>query len=438
MQPEIMKDLQAALDAAKSRYVAQNAQSKALHEEAVNVLPGGNTRTILHTDPFPIYMKYGKSYQVTSEDGIIYTDLAGEFTAALYGHSNPVILSAINDVLQNVGMNVGATTAQERLFARKICERFQLERMRFTNSGTEANLHALAAARKFTGKRKVVTFSGGYHGAVLTFSGGQPASNNVDIDDWIVVKYNDLDAAKEAIRSPGVAAVLVEGMQGANGCICGTSEFLHGIQEASSEAGVLFILDEVMTSRISEGGLGALRGLKPDLKTFGKYLGGGLAFGAFGGRADVMAAFDPRLSGYISHSGTFNNNTLVTHAGHVGLTTVFTPEVARRFTEVGDSFREKLNEVTKGTRIYFTGIGTVATAHFLAKGPRHIECADDVEEIPELKTLFWFEMLEAGFWVTLRGFIALILETPPSELERFVQAVQSFISRHQNLVALDA
>lgn len=193
-----------------------------------------------------------------------------------------------------------------------------------------------------------------------------------------------------------------------------------------------------MTSRISGGGLGALRGLKPDLKTFGKYLGGGLAFGAFGGRADVMAAFDPRLSGYISHSGTFNNNTLVTHAGHVGLTTVFTPEVARRFTEVGDSFREKLNEVTKGTRIYFTGIGTIATAHFLAKGPRHIECADGVEEVPELKTLFWFEMLEAGFWVTLRGFIALILETPPSELERFVQAVRSFILRHQNLVALDA
>lgn len=161
--------------------------------------------------------------------------MAGEFTAALYGHSNPVILSAMKDVLQNVGMNVGATTAQERLFASEICKRFQLERMRFTNSGTEANLHALAAARKFTGKRKVVTFSGGYHGAVLTFSAGKPASNNVDIDDWIVVKYNDLSAAKEAIESPGVAAVLVEGMQGANGSICGTSEFLHGIQEASLE-----------------------------------------------------------------------------------------------------------------------------------------------------------------------------------------------------------
>ena len=203
-----------------------------------------------------------------------------------------------------------------------------------------------------------------------------------------------------------------------------------------SQAGVLFILDEVMTSRISDGGLAAVQGLKPDLKSFGKYLGGGLAFGAFGGRADVMAAFDPRLSGSISHSGTFNNNTLVTHVGHAGLTTVFTPKVARRFTVDGDRFREKLNEVTKGTRIFFTGIGTIATAHFLASGPRHVECAEDAKEIPDLRILFWLEMLEAGFWVTLRGFIALILDTPQSELDRFVQAVQEFCSKHESIVAL--
>lgn len=200
---------------------------------------------------------------------------------------------------------------------------------------------------------------------------------------------------------------------------------------------MLFILDEVMTSRISEGGLGILRGLKPDLKTFGKYLGGGLAFGGFGGRADIMAAFDPRLSGFISHSGTFNNNTLVTHAGYVGLTKVFTEEKAKLFTEVGDRFREKLNEVTEHTRIYFTGWGTILTAHFLAEGPRSILCAEDAVEIPELRTLFWFEMLEAGFWITWRGFIALILETPQSELERFVEAVKSFVFRHQNFLVLE-
>lgn len=132
-------------------------------------------------------------------------------------------------------MNVGATTSQEQLFARQLCQRFGLERVRFTNSGTEANLHALAAARLFTNKRKVVVFNKGYHGGVLGFRGGKPAPNNVDPNDWIVVKYNDLDAAVNAIQSEGVAAVLVEGMQGNGGCIIGTPEFLAGIQHAAEK-----------------------------------------------------------------------------------------------------------------------------------------------------------------------------------------------------------
>lgn len=164
-----------------------------------------------------------------------YTDLTGEFTAALYGHSNPVILSAINNVLQNVGMNVGATTAQEQVFARELCSRFDLEHIRFANSGTEANIHALAAARAFTKKRKVVVFGGGYHGAVLGFAGDKPGANNVDMDDWIIARYNDLESAQSAISSEGVAAVLVEGMQGAGGGIDTKPGFLEGIQDAAAK-----------------------------------------------------------------------------------------------------------------------------------------------------------------------------------------------------------
>lgn len=132
-------------------------------------------------------------------------------------------------------MNVGATTAQEQKFAKVLCERFQLERIRFANSGTEANLHALAAARAFTKKRKIVTFGGGYHGAVLGFAGGKPGANNVDMDDWIVARYNDVDSAQKAIASEGVAAVLLEGMQGAGGGITGKPEFLRGVQEAAAK-----------------------------------------------------------------------------------------------------------------------------------------------------------------------------------------------------------
>lgn len=166
---------------------------------------------------------------------IRYTDFLGEFTAALYGHKNLAIQEAILSVLQKTGMNVGATTAQEQVFAQDICQRFHMQQVRFCNSGTEANLHALAAARAFTQKRKVVTFGGGYHGAVLGFADGKPGANAVDHNDWIVAKYNDLDSAREAINSEGVAAVLLEAMQGSGGGICGTPEFLTGVQEAAAE-----------------------------------------------------------------------------------------------------------------------------------------------------------------------------------------------------------
>lgn len=349
-----------------------------------------------------------------------------------------MILDAVSNVLKTVGMNVGATTSQEQLFAREMCQRFGLERVRFTNSGTEANLHALAAARKFTNKRKVVVFNRGYHGGVLGFKDGKPAPNNVDPNDWIIVKYNDVDAATKAIQSEGVAAVLLEGMQGNGGCILGTKEFLTGIQDAATKAGVVFILDEVMTSRISASGYAGLRGIKPDLKTFGKYLGGGLAFGALGGRADIMAAFDPRLSTSISHSGTFNNNTLVTHAGYAGLSKIYTADVAEKFTEMGSAFLSKLQEAVKGTRMTFTGIGSILCSHFIEGDVEVNEIAsgDDVQENEVLKELFWFEMLEQRFWVTRRGFVALILETPQSELDRFVDAVKAFVSKHNDILAI--
>ncbi|KAM3549588.1 hypothetical protein MY1884_008673 [Beauveria asiatica] len=397
--------LRAALDAAVENFVIRNPKSKALHEKAVKTFPGGNTRTVLHTDPFPLCMKSGKGYQVFSEDGDTYTDLTAEFTAGLYGHSNPNILAVLQHVIQNVGLNVGATTAQEQLFARELCDRFDIERVRLTNSGTEANLHALAAAKLYTGKSKVVAFDGGYHGAVLGFKDGKVAANNVDKADWIVAKYNDLEGTTKAIKSDGVAAVILEAMQGSGGCICGTKEFLTG-------AGVVFIVDEVMTSRISGAGLSAVHGLKPDMKTFGKYLGGGVAFGAFGGRQDIMAVYDPRVKGSVAHSGTFNNNTFVTHCGYAGLTKVYTWEVAEAFTKSGDDLLSRLNEVSKGTKLCFTGTGSVATSHFVAHGPRSIANALDVTEIEELKDLFWFYLLENGFWVTRRGFYALAHRVP--------------------------
>ncbi|KAI0011864.1 pyridoxal phosphate-dependent transferase [Xylariaceae sp. FL0662B] len=427
---------QAAYDAALERFIATNQKSYDLFQEATESMPGGNTRTQLHTAPFPVFMKSGKDYQVTSEDGVTYTDLVGELTAAIYGHSHPVIISAITNTLQTVGLNLGATIRAEQQHAKAICSRYSLEQVRFTNCGTEANLHALAGARAFTGKRKVVVFGGGYHGGVFSFAGGKPAPNNIDLDDWIVAKYNDVESATSAIKSVGVAAVLVEGMQGVSGAVPGTPEFLKAIEAAANEAGVIFILDEVMTSRTTPGGLAALRGLKPDLKTFGKYLGGGLSFGAFGGRADVMSIYDPRQGNSLGHHGTFNNNSLSLNVGYAGLTQIYTPEVCTAFNAMGEDLRARLEEVTKGTKMCFTGVGTLMASHFSESGQQTVLSEDDIEEVWLLKDLFWYEMMEERFWITRRGSISLMLGTPQSELDRFVECVSAFLERHRSFLRI--
>lgn len=201
---------------------------------------------------------------------------------------------------------------------------------------------------------------------------------------------------------------------------------------------MVFILDEVMTSRLAPGGLAELYHVEPDLKTMGKYLGGGLAFGAFGGRADIMSVFDPRPDTmhplHLAHHGTFNNNTLVMHVGHAGLTKVYTPEICRALNAQGDWLRTQLTTVTKGTKMCFTGVGAVLGSHFTAQGHQTLQRLAGEDET--LKQLFWFEMLEQGFWLTRRGVYALVLGTPQEELERFVDCVAAFLDRHRDFVRI--
>jgi len=428
----------AALEAAQSRYIARNPHSLALHQSALLSLPGGNTRSLLWTSPFPITVRSGKGYQVTDEDGHTYTDFVGELTAGLFGHSHPLLRETIVKTLDDVGMNLGATIQAEQKHAKLICERFALQRVRFTNSGTEANLHALAAARRFTGRSKVVVFKGGYHGAVLSFGSGI-AENNVDKGDFIVATYNDVVSARKAIEgAEGVAAVLVEGMQGAGGSIPGSRSFLESVQASAKKVGAVFILDEVMTSRLAPGGLASVLGLEPDLKSLGKYLGGGISFGAFGGRQDIMAVYDPRNPNGLMHSGTFNNNSLGMHCGYVALSEIYTPDVCTAFSAMGNAFREQLQRVSRGTKMTFTGLGTLITLHISETGIEDVKSIDDIQQLQDLKDLFWLEMAEEDFWTNRRGSINLMLGIPQSELDRFVGAVSRFLQRHSKVMGLNA
>ena len=415
----------AAVDEARALYAARRPRTRALHERAQAFLPGGNTRSVLYHQPFPLRIARAWEAILEDADGHQYVDLLGEYSAGLYGHSHPVVIKAMADALHE-GISRGAHTRYEVDLAEAICARFaSIERVRFTNSGTEANLMALSAARAFTGRDRVLAFRGGYHGGLLTFAAG-PSPVNAPYD-VLLAGYNDT-AAQALLREHAgtVACVLVEPMLGASGCIPGDPAFLAGLREATREAGALLIFDEVMTSRTGAGGLQARLGIRPDLTTLGKYIGGGASFGAFGGRADVMSLFDPGRPGALPHAGTFNNNVISMAAGHAGLTQVYTRQTAEWHTERGDRLREDLARAFRAAAAPFqvTGVGSLLAVHAATAPVRGL--SDLSGSDPRLLELLFLDLLELGYYLAPRGYMALSLALTSSQLAGFVEAVGKF------------
>ena len=427
------RTLEDALAAARDRYAAANPGSRAAYEAALAVLPGGNTRSTVHYPPFPLAVASATGCRLTDLDGHEYVDLLGEYTAGLYGHDHPVIRRAIDTAL-DAGWNYGAPGTGEARLARVLCDRFpSLEQVRFTNSGTEANLLALATATAFTGRPAVLVFAGAYHGSVLSFGpDGQGLPINVP-HEWVVGTYNDLAGTDALIagHADRLAAVLVEPMLGSGGCVPADPAFLELLRRRTAEVGALLIFDEVMTSRMSGGGRQQQLGVRPDLTTLGKYIGGGMSCGAFGGRADVLAMYDARRPGAVPHAGTFNNDVLSMAAGLAGLTQVFGPEVADELFERGERLRERLNEVTAGVAVQWTGLGSLLNVHF-QDGP--IRSAGDIDPAPQLRELFHLELLARGCYLARRGLVALSLAVGPDERAAFVDAVVDVVAAHRGLL----
>lgn len=437
-KPSTSSSTETALDSAlaetTARYRARNPGSERLLREAADVLPAGNTRSVLFYTPFPLYMARGEGCHLWDADGHRYLNALGEFTAGIYGHSNPVIRQAIVAALQD-GLSLSSHTAREAALAHEIQRRFPgMALLRFTNSGTEANLMALAAATTHTGRRKVLVFNGAYHGGVLSFGGGGSPVNVPH--DFVVAPYNDLDAVRALVQAhgPQLAAILVEPMLGAGGCIPAEPAFLHGLRAQADACGALLILDEVMTSRLSGGGRQALLGLRPDLTTLGKYFGGGLSFGAFGGRADVMSRFDPRRADALAHAGTFNNNTLTMAAGLAGLTQVLTPAALDGLNQRGERLRKRLNDVFKrhAVGLQFTGLGSVMQLHATDRTLRN--AADLAGADDRVKALLFFDLLERGIFLARRGLVALSLPFGDAEADEFVAALDAVVTARHALL----
>ncbi len=429
-------DIDEALADAKAAYAAANPASRRIHEAAIGHLPGGNTRTGIFFDPFPVMWARGEGARLWDEDGHCCTDFLGEATAGIYGHNHPVIRAAVEAQLER-GWNLGGHTALEGEMAALLTARFpSLERVRFCNSGTEANTFAVQTARVMTGRAAVMGFAGCYHGGFLTFTAKENPLN-VPIPT-VVAPFNDIAGTAALIdaHAGALAAVIIEPMVGGGGCIPADAAFLHMLRERTARHGIVLIFDEVMTSRLAPGGLQAKLGITPDLTSLGKYIGGGFTAGAFGGRADLMERYDPRQAVPLQHSGTYNNNVFSLRAGIAGLSRVYTPAAAIALNASGDALRERLNAICQraDAALQVTGLGSMLAFH--ARRGAITSPAEAAQGAAGVRELLFYDLLAHGIYtMPRRGFMALSLPLTEGDFGLLAAAVEEFVSARRSLLA---
>ncbi|MFI5308262.1 MAG: glutamate-1-semialdehyde 2,1-aminomutase [Polyangiales bacterium] len=305
--------------------------SQKLFERASRVLPGGvnsPVRAFRAVGGSPIFVKEAHGAELIGADDTRYIDYVGSWGPMIVGHAHPHVVEAIKRAAER-GTSYGAPTEAEVVLAEAICAAMpSIEMLRVTSSGTEAVMGALRVARGFTGRDLVVKFEGCYHGGadyllVKAGSGlatfGQPDSAGVPAaiaSTTLVLPFNDLPAARELLTKRGaeIAAVIVEPVVGNMGCVPPALGFLSGLRELTSACGALLVFDEVMTGfRVARGGAQALYGVRPDLTTLGKIVGGGLPVGVYGGRREIMQRVAPL--GPVYQAGTLSGNPLAMAAG---------------------------------------------------------------------------------------------------------------------------
>ncbi len=408
-------------------YLARTPRSRALFERATGSLPGGSTRTTVYTAPYPPYVESGAGLRLRDVDGNDYRDFLCNYTSLILGHAHPAVVAAVEAQVRR-GSAFAAPTETEVELAEEIRRRLpSVERLRFTSSGTEATMFAIRAARAFTGRPLIAKFERSYHGThdgVMAGTVGVP-----EVMSGLVVElpWGDPDAVEAALRGRegDLAAIIIEPVQGAGGVRAPGPGFLPFLRAFTERHGALLIFDEIISFRVAPGGAQERYGVRPDLTTLGKIIGGGYPLAAFGGRADVMAIFDARRHGAVSHGGTFNGSPVAAAAGLATLREL-TPDVYARLEALGGRLGAAVEGEIERTGVdarmavvgslfqVFRGEGVTAFATGVAGGP----------------TLFLGLLLE-GFYLAPRGMGAI----PAIATERDIDDLAAAIGR--TLVALE-
>lgn len=349
-------------------------RSAALFVRGGGVLPGGDTRYSITTRPHPPYFERGEGPYIWDVDGNRRLDLNNNSTALVHGHAHPDIVAAVRSQARS-GTAWGGHNPAELEWAEIICGRVpSIERVRFANSGTEANMHMLKVARAFTGRDLVLKLDGAYHGTYDGFelatdgngdvspsTGGVPANL---VDNAVLGAWGDTDGVAALIREHAdqLAAVILTPFRSAGGFAHPPEGFLETLRAVTADEGVLLLFDEVISLRLAMGGAQDRYGVVPDMTALGKLIGGGLPVGAFGGRADIMAVTDPLGDMKVALAGTFNANPMTAAAGVAGLR-LLTPEVHGWIDHLGGALREGLSAAVaeRGLPLRVEGGGSLIT-----------------------------------------------------------------------------
>ena len=407
--------LETALAPEEIEYQRRTAASARYLTEARAHLPGGDSRSTIFYRPYPAVFASGDGCRVTDLDGNELLDFTGNHSAMVHGYRHPAVEAAARAQLERGTAFPGATEPQLHL-ARLLTRRVpSMRRLRFTNSGTEATLHALRAARAFTGRRRVARAEGSYHGAIDELM----AASHPDV---LLVPFDAPEGAAAAIEAAAadLAAVLIEPVQGSAGMIPASPGYLRALREVTERYGVLLVFDEVVSFRLAWGGAQAQFGIEPDLTVLGKLIGGGFPLGAFGGRADVMALFDPTEGPpVVPHPGSYNANPMSLAAGAATLD-LLTPEAIARINGLGDRLREGVQRTLDGrlpARV--TGMGSLFGIH-----PDGAPA-----EAGELRRRLYLGLYNRGVLIDPRGVGTISTALDEPELESFLEAADDVVAR---------
>jgi len=422
-----------------SRYVSKTEKSKRLYERAKRVLPAGVSYFIRFVEPYPFYTARAKGSKLVDVDGNEYVDFWMGHHALILGHSPPKVVREVKRQIAQ-GTHYGTCNELEIALAEQVVKMVpNAEMVRFSNSGTEAVMYTTRLARAYTGRDKIAKFEGGWHGGYdavyvavkspfnLPESGGLTQGA---VKDTIVLPFNDLEAVRRVLKNEKLAAVMVEPVIGAGGCIPAEKEFLKGLRELCTDNGALLIFDEVITGfRLAPGGAQQLYGVKPDVTFLGKILGGGFPIGAVIGPREIMERMDPLLyerPRFSFHGGTFCGNPVTMTAGLTTLKMLEDGRLINRLNKLGDYVRQQLSDIfgRKGLSAQLTGVGSLFHTHFTSEKVRDVNAV--VRTDREMLTKYHAHLLGRGVFFLPTKMGALSTAHTKEDIEKLLTQAEDF------------